>query len=242
MTFRANIRPAANIGTALQTIEKDGERKIAAAALAATKKAGRIALNSIRGDMRNSGLGRLPNALGMTSDADKQGVHRTAQGFRASGVVFVKGRSERTRGAIESYTVGANIMPKTSRWLWVRTPEIQRIAGAGKARKRVTPGNWKALGMDQKVGPLIQITGPNGRPLLAVQNVGVGGRPGRSGTARSLTKSGRARKHQRRRELVIAFVAIPRTSRAARVNVIQHMTAAQSQLESLFAAEIGKAK
>lgn len=235
MSFRPTVKPTGDLNAALRTLQQDAERRMEAAALAATKAAGRQALNGIRSEMRSRNLGRLPNALGMTSDADKGTVHRKPTGFRASGVVFAKGKSARTHGAIESYTVGATISPRQGRWLWIPTKEIQRLTGTGRARVRVTPGNWTQFGLDRKVGPLVPLKGINGRPLLAVENVGTGGR---AGTARSLTKKGRARKGQRRREIVIAFVAIPRTSRAARVNIDTHMNAAQSQLQALFDREL----
>ena len=42
-----------------------------------------------------------------------------------------------------AYTRGADIGPVKGRWLWIPTPEIQRLAGSGKSRRRVTPGNWR---------------------------------------------------------------------------------------------------
>ncbi len=212
------------------------DRRLELAALEATDKAAKVAVRSIRTAMQGAGLGRLGNGLGAASDLSSgRGIHRReAGGWSASGVVFVRSRSERTRGALEAYTGGADIRPVRGRWLWIATPDIQRLAGGKGKRQRVTPGNWQALGLDQRVGPLVFLKGINGRPLLAVQGAGVA-LTGATGSARSLTKSGRARKGQIRRELLIAFVAIPRTSRAARVDVLSIIQSAQADLPRLFA-------
>jgi hypothetical protein len=212
------------------------DRRLELAALEATDKAAKLAVRSIRTAMQGAGLGRLGNGLGAASDLSSgRGIHRREAGaWSASGVVFVRSRSERTRGAIESYTEGAEIRPTRGRWLWIATPDIQRLAGGQGKRQRVTPGNWQALGLDQRIGPLVFLKSVNGRPLLAVQGAGVA-LTGQTGSARSLTKSGRARKGQIKRELLIAFIAIPRTSRAARVDVNSIMRAVQADLPRLAA-------
>lgn len=212
------------------------DRRLELAALEATDRAAKVAVRSIREAMTGAGLGRLGNGLGSASDLSSgRGIHRReAGGFSASGVVFVRSRSERTRGAIESYTSGSTIAPKRGRWLWIATPDLQRVAGGKGKRQRVTPGNWQALGLEQRVGPLVLLKSINGYPLLAVKGAGVS-LTGATGSARSLRKNGQARRGQIRRELLIAFIAIPRTSRAARVDVPAIIRSVQADLPRLFA-------
>lgn len=212
------------------------DRRLELAALEATDQAAKIALRSIRAAMQGAGLGRLGNGLGAASDLSSgRGIHRRGgDAWSASGVVFVRSRSARTRGAIEAYTGGADIRPTRGRWLWIATPDIMRVAGGKGKRQRVTPGNWAALGLDRRIGPLVPLKSVDGRPLLAVERVGVA-LTGQTGSARSLRKNGSARRGQIKRELLIAFVAIPRTSRAARVDVPSIMRAAQADLPRLAA-------
>ena len=218
------------------------DRRLELAALEATDQAARQALGSIRKAMQGAGLGRLGNGLGAASDLSSgRGIHRReAGGWSASGVVFVRSRSKRTRGAIESYTSGADITPKRGRWLWVPTPDIQRLAGGKANRQRVTPGNWDNLGLDRRIGPLVLLKSVNGYPLLAVKGAGVAA-TGATGSARSLKKNGQARRGQIRRELLVAFVAIPRTSRAARVDVNSILARVQADLPRLFAEAFERA-
>lgn len=213
------------------------DRRLELAALEATDMAAKQAVRSIRQAMAGAGLGRLGNGLGAASDLSSgRGIHRReAGGWSASGVVFVRSRSERTRGAIESYTSGAEIRPTRGRWLWVPTGDLQRVAGGKGRRQRVTPGNWDALGLDKRIGPLVLLKSIDGRPLLAVQGAGVS-LTGATGSARSLRKNGQARRGQLKRELLICFVAIPRTSRAARVDVTAIMKSVQADLPRLAAA------
>lgn len=213
------------------------DRRLELAALEATDRAAKMAVRSIRDAMAGAGLGRLGNGLGAASDLSSgRGIHRREAGaWSASGVVFVRSRSERTRGALEAYTAGADIAPKRGRWLWVATPDLQRVAGGKGKRQRVTPGNWDALGLDRRIGPLVMLRSVNGYPLLAVQGAGVS-MTGAKGSARSLRKNGQARRGQLKRELLICFVAIPRTSRAARVDVTAIMKSVQADLPRLAAA------
>lgn len=212
------------------------DRRLELAALEATDKAAKLAVRSIRTAMQGASLGRLGNGLGAASDLSSgRGIHRReAGGWSASGVIFIRSRSERTRGAIESYTSGSEIKPVRGRWLWIATPDIQRLAGGKGKRQRVTPGNWASLGLDQRIGPLVFLKSVNGNPLLAVQGAGVA-LTGATGSARSLRKNGTARRGQLKRELLIAFIAIPRTSRAARVDMHSIMRAVQADLPRLAA-------
>lgn len=211
------------------------------AALVATDRAAQIAKRTIRAEMQGANLGRLGNAIDANSDLSRgDGIKRLADGgFSASGAVFIRSKSARTRGAIESYTQGASIRPVRGRWLWIPTDEIQRLGGSGKARERLTPGNWVKFGMDRKIGPLTVIRSVNGYPLMVVKNVGVS-EAGSRRSARSLTRSGRARKGQVAKEFIVAFIGIPHTARAARIDVTAIMRKVQADLPRLFNEALGR--
>ena len=179
--------------------------------------------------MSGARLGRLGNAIGQTSDLQRtRTVHRRGQGFSASGGVVVRSRSDRTRGAIEAYTEGASIRPSRGRWLWIPTKAAPtRIKG-----KRTSPASYIAAG--SPLGPLITISGPNGRPLLAVERVGVSAVGVRGGRARTLTKKGSPRKGDRLKQLAVLFIAIPATSRAARVDADAALRSEQAKLPEYF--------
>jgi hypothetical protein len=207
------------------------------AALTATDRARTIAQNDLRAAMRGAGLGRLPNAIGSSSDKSKgRGIHRTPTGFSASGTVYVRGESERTRGAIEAYTEGANILPLKGQWLWIATPEIP----SRSARKRMTPALYRSSGLEAKIGPLIFVRGrTSNEALLIVKNVTVD-RAGRSGKARRLPKRGAVGATRVKKDSIIAFIGIKRTVRTARVNPRAIFAQVQRQLPALFEAAINK--
>lgn len=197
------------------------QREIAAsnqrAALAASAQAAKDALGDMRRTMQAAGLGRLGYALGTGSDLEKGTIKKTANGFSASGYVFTRSGSERSRGALESYLKGSEIRPAKGRFLWIATDEIQRLAGKGRDRTRVTPATYKEFGLEQKVGPLVLIRSVNGNPLLVVKGASVSA-SGKARSARARTKTGRLRKGQREKEFIVAFIGIPRTSRKARID------------------------
>lgn len=217
------------------------EQRNEAAALIATDRARRLALTAQRERMQAAGLGRLGNALGSTSDlAEGRGVHRYANGgFSASGVVFIRSGSERSRGAIRAYTEGADINPVRGRWLWIATDDVQRLVGSGKNRRRLTPALWNKGGLDKKIGPLAPARSSNGMPLLIVRNVGIS-LAGKARSARSLTKSGRSRKGQVAVDFIVAFYAIPHTTREARYDAHAELRAIQAQLPTLHRQALGR--
>jgi hypothetical protein len=186
--------------------------------------------NQIRQDMAGARLGRLGQAITHTSDKRRGGnVYRRGEVSRASGIVYIRTRSPRTVGAIISYTEGANILPNKGRYLWYPLESAQRIVGRGKERRRLTPSEWASSGLLAKLGPLIQIKGSDGLPILGVRNVGIGQVKSGRVRPRSLTKSGRPRKGDAVAEFVPIFKGILRTSRAARVNVRQRAFEAAQQ-------------
>lgn len=234
MSFRGEVSGEATKG-AFADYYADVGRKLERAGLEGTHRAGEILKRSIREDMAGAGLGRLGQAFATKSDKDRGGIQKRYAngGFSVSSTLYVRSRSERTLGAIESYTQGSEIRPVRSRWLWFPTDEIQRLAGSKSARSRVTPGNWSEFGLDRKIGPLVFVKGISGNPLLIVQNVGSSAL-GARGKLKSLTKRGLPRKGQVERKFVVAFVGIPRTSRAARINIEALARKALDQMPELI--------
>lgn len=220
---------------AVESFMRDVQAQMEQAALAATDRGRRAAVTSIRNATSGAGLGRLGNAL--TSDSDQstgQGVHRKADGFSASGAVKIRSASRRTRGAIAAYLGdGAEIAPVRGRWLWISTDSIPRLAG----KFRMTPALYNSTGLDKRIGPLVPVKGRGGRPLLIVRSVGFSAL-GQARSARALLKSGRARKGQTARSFIVAFFAIPRTARTARVDANAIIAAESARLPGYFADQI----
>lgn len=227
MPIEADIQiPSGGFVTLGGELDRLGEQLILQVSGRASKKL----LRNIRGDIQRAKLGRLGNAIGQTSDLAKGGrVYREGGRALASGIVHLRSRSERSVGAIISHTKGANILPTKGRFLWIPTDAVQRLVGSRKDRARMTPALYRQRGFEQTIGPLVMIRSINGRPLLAVQNVGQSAVGARGGRVRGLTKSGRARKGDRVRELAVLFVGIPRTSRQARINPRQLAAAAAQE-------------
>lgn len=200
------------------------------ASLVATDRAARAGLAAFRSALP----GRLGRALGAGSDLQKgRGVHRfPGGGYRASGWIFIRGRSERTVGAIESATEGAEIAPRKGPFLWLSTDEIPRFAG----RKRMTPALYNASGLASRIGPLVQVPGRHGgESLLIVRSVTVD-RFGRKGRARRLPRRGAIGGSRERRDFIVAFVGIRRTSRAALLDARQTIALEQARLPDYRAA------
>ncbi|MBL9070410.1 MAG: hypothetical protein JNM03_10515 [Sphingopyxis sp.] len=220
--------------SAFTAFQRDTESRLQAAALNATLIAAQRAKAKVRTSMSGAGLGRLGNGIDAGGDATKGGaVHRTGTGWSASGWIFIRSKSERTRGAIEAYTEGAEILPRKSPWLWIPTDDIPIRAG----RYKMTPTLYRRMGFETKIGPLVQVPGANGTMLLIVHKVGVNA-AGKSRSARSLTKRGRARKGQVEQAFIVAFVGIPRTSRQARVDIVAIVNEAQAALPALIEQQL----
>lgn len=213
--------------SALGAIERKLDRQLRAAALQETHNAARGAVEDMRQQMSAAGLGRLGFALGSGSDKQKSGTVFALPGGRwsASGWVFIRSQSQRTIGAIKSYTEGAEILPRRGRYLWFPTDDVKRLVGLpipttgggrGTANYRLEPRYWDRT-YGRKFGPLQQIRGADGTPLLVVRNATVS-LSGKRGSLRPLTKTGRVPKGQVQQDTIVAFIGIPRTSRAARIN------------------------
>lgn len=209
------------------------EQRMEQAALIAVDTGRKQALGRIRQAGSSAGLGRLFNGLGSKAD---EAVHRNGNGgFSASGVVFIRSGSERTRGAIDAYTRGADIRPMRGRWLWITSNDLPRVTG----RFRMTPELYIRNGFEKKIGPLVFTRASDGTALLIVRNVGVSA-AGRGRSARSLKRNGAPRKGQARQEFVVAFIGIPRTARAARVDVAAIMQSVAADLPALFYNALGR--
>ena len=234
MSFRVQLKMPPR--SAFDNFERQTRARLEAAALNATHIAAGRAYKMIRAEMTSASLGRLGNAIGSGSDLQKRGVVRKSGiGFTASGWVHIRSKSERTIGTIESYTQGAEISPRNSRWLWIPTDDIPSRAG----RVKITPGNWDKFGLDKRIGPLVVVRSVNGWPLLVVKGASVSlSRKARS--AKSLRKDGGLRKGQVARDFIVAFVAIPRTSRRARVDVPAIMREAQASLPTLIRQQLDR--
>lgn len=220
---------------------RNGIQIIERAAIASVGKIAARGKSVIRSDMAGAGLGRLGNAIGASSDADTGQVKRfPGEDFKTRALFFARTRSPRTLGALEAYTQGATITPRRGRWLWIATPEAGRLIGSGRNRRRMTPDEYRKGG--EKLGPLVFLRAPNGSPLLAVRNVGVSAVGARGGRARSLTKKGLPRKGDRSREIVVLFVGIPHTSRAARVDLTAIFRSLRSDLATEFDRQLAKAR
>ena len=196
-------------------------------ALEVSDQAATKALRGIRSDMAGAKLGRLGNAITMTSDKRKGGnLYRRGGVTRASGVIYIRSKSPRTVGAIISYTEGAQMAAKNpSGFMWFPLDGAFRLArlpiprtGGGRATigVRLTPSWWKRT-MEPKLGPLFRIRGADGNPLLVVRNVAVGQVEGGGSRIKRRLKSGRAPKGTVLADIVPVFKGIRATSRAARV-------------------------
>lgn len=205
------------------------------AALIATDRASAAGKTGDRQDMAAAGLGRLGFALGSGSDLQKNGrVHRFgSSGFRASGWIFVRSRSERTLGTIQIYTEGGDILPRKG-WLWIPTDNVPKRVG----RYRMTPKRYMQSGLASSIGPLVFIPGRHGgEGLLVVKNVTTrtAGRP----NPRRLPRSGRARAGREVQDMIVMFVGIRRTSRTQRVNPSSQHRQQQARLPAYWHEAIG---
>lgn len=207
------------------------------AMLIGADQATRGALRETRERMASAGLGRMGQALEASSDLSRgRGVHRGADGYvSASGMVSIRSGSQRSRGAIEAYTQGAEIRPVRGKWLWIATDQIPRKAG----RFRMTPELYQRNGFDRKIGPLVLAKGSNGFPILIVKNVGVSA-AGLARSAKALRRNGMPRRGQAAKDFIIAFYAIPRTAREARIDAPEIFQRSARQAVDHFYDALGR--
>lgn len=220
---------------ALDRYDAELRARMQQATLNATDKASSIARTSLRASMQGVGLGRLANAIGSTSDLKKRGrvFLQGAKGFSASGIVHIRGRSERALGALEAYTQGAVITPRRGGWLWFPTDNVPARVG----RYRMTPSRYRASGLMSSIGPLVEIPGRRASErLLVVNNVST--RSGKRPNVRKLPKSGRPRAGREVHDVLVMFIGIRSTSRAARFDPRQTIERVMSQLPGLIGDEL----
>lgn len=168
--------------------------------------------SAIRERFASAGLGRLGNAI--DGRGEPKVVRFGAEGFTVSAQFFIRSRSERTLGAIKSYTEGATITPRRGRWLWIPTDQVRRLAGSNVKGEgqRMTPALWRERGFDRRIGPLVLIQSVNGQP----------------------------RKGQVEKDMVVAFIGIPHTAPAARVDVTAILETIRADLPNVFASNLAK--
>lgn len=241
MGFSTHIETGA-LGAAFDRWDAFHQARVQKAMLSATATGGRRLKSKLRERMQGARLGNLGNAFAATSDEERgRGVHhRPGGGFSASGLVYVRSGSERTRGALTAYTAGADIRPRNGKWLWVPSSDIQRLVGSKSERRRLTPALWRERGLESKIGPLTFIPSVNGYPLLVLKNVGTS-LAGASRSVKSLRKNGQPRRGQRAREFVVAFIGIPWTSRQARVDVRAIHREVMAELPAILSRELRRA-
>lgn len=232
---------ASRMAGAFSDYERFTAKRLERAALLATDKAGKALVRDIRQGFAAAALGRLGQAFKDRSDLARGGVQKRygADGFSVSSTVYVRSASERTLGAIQSYTEGAAIRPVRGRWLWIATDNVQRLTGSGANRRRLTPALWKANGLEARIGPLVPVRGINGYPMLVVKT-GAVPLSGKKNALKGRLKSGRAPKGHVNAEFVVAFIAIPFTSRAARIDLADLVRRQMAALPGLIRAEIGR--
>lgn len=212
------------------------------ALLRSSDQAARRGVRKLRAAMQSAGLGKLGNAIGAGSDQAKgRGPHRKSTSLSASGWAHVRGRSERTHGTIEAYLEGAVIAPRNARYLWIPSKELQRTAGAGSDRRRLTPGNWAALGLETRIGPL-EFRRIKGKPQLIVRDITTDrfGRGGAQRGPRRLPKRGRLGGTRQFTRVFVAFRGITHTSRTRRLDPAPIFEAEVASLPAEIAAELEK--
>jgi hypothetical protein len=226
--------------SAFDGFRRDTESRLKAAALNATFKRAEAAKNEVREKMAAAKLGRLGFAIGSGGDAEKNGAVRPmGNGWSASGWLFVRSQSPRTKGAIEAYTEGAEISPRKGRYLWIASDDLPRLVGRGADRERMTPAVYNQRGYAEKIGPLRFVRGRGGTAFLIVRSTTVSA-SGKPRSARAPKRNGQPRRGQAAAENVIAFIGIPRTSRAARVDVREIVRRHQALLRDDIIAELRK--
>ena len=199
----------------LRRAQRQARADLREAARVATDRATRHAHSHIQRKMKGAGLGRLSNAVGVTTSLRRKG------GRWIGGAIYAKGKTNddnRGAAAIEAYSRGTIIRPKNGgKWLAYQTNAIPRRAG----RYRMTPARYRQSGWEQKLGRL-EFRPVNARmALLVAKKVLVHPRTGRA--SRAGPRAPRTRIPQNE---VVVFVLIRWTQRAQRfdekVIALQH--------------------
>lgn len=229
--LRRTSGPADSARFRRATLERLGQ-----AAARASDTAGRRAKEDIQTAMEVARLGRLKGAVSYTSNRRRGKVPSLTleRGrFRVGALVYARG-SERSLGAFQAYSEGATIRSRRGGWLWIATDAIPRRAG----RFRMTPARYRALGFEERIGPLVPIPGRSpGERLLIVKDVTV--HRIRGNQARRLPKRGSIGATRERRDVIVAFVGIRMTARQRRFEPLDVVRAWGRRLPHLIRAELG---
>jgi hypothetical protein len=205
LAFRARVPDIRPIRDDWRAVEKDHRR----AALEVTEIASKKAQRHIQAKMRSVGLGRLSNAVGQTSAKQKR---QTDPARNPYGVIFARGGDESLAGgALEAYSRGAVITPKNGAWLAVPTQAAPRLVTAGGKRRRLTPKQWAAGGLNTRIGRLIFRQIRPDLALLIVKRVSLSPKTGQAKAMGPRAPRTRIAKNE-----VVMFVLIKRTTRAKR--------------------------
>ncbi len=219
---------------------RNTKERVARAAAKATDRGARGALLELRQAMRNARLGRLSNAVAATSDQKKGrplGRGGTDQ-IDVAGFVTTRGRSPRTRGALEAYLENGSteIVPRRGRFLWFATKEIPQRVG----RRRMTPELYREKGFEDRIGKLKFVPGRHaGVALLVAEDVTIRG--DKAGKALRVPKSGRVAPG-RSRVGIVAFIGVRRTRRQRRVTPGAIGQRWMTQMILLMREELGRTR
>lgn len=209
MSFKVSAKIpdiSAQIRRDVRRLQKE-ERK---AAIEVTDLASKKAQRHVQAKMRSVGLGKLANAVGQTSTKKKRTGRADDNPY---GVIFARGGDESRAGqAMEAYTQGAVIRPRTGAWLAVPTKAVPRFVSTGGKRRRLTPKLWEQSGMNQRIGELVFRQIRSDLALLVVRQVSLSPK---TGQAKRLGPR-RPRTRIVPKNDVVAFVLIKHTTRAAR--------------------------
>jgi hypothetical protein len=184
-----------------QQLEQGDREILERAAAVAVDKATRLGAAQIKNTMRARGLGRLSNAVGVTTSLQRG----KKTGSNAWGAIFAKGGDDSLAGgALEIYGRGGAITPKFGAYVWFQTAALKRRVG----RYRMTPQRYIDSG--SPLGPL----------LFRRKNARIGEFFVKG--AVTSAKNGRARlpgpRSKARGTIVVLFVGVKSTTRLARFN------------------------
>lgn len=198
------------------------------AARVATHKASVVGQRRVQAAMKAAGLGRLPNAVGQTSSQKER--HKLAD--VSVGLIYAKGGDDSLAGgALEIYSRGGTIKPVKGEWLWFATKALQRNVRVGRARMRMTPAVYNALG--KQLGEL-HFRRINSRvAILYAEDLNVHVRTGRA----KLPGKRKSRVAVRKKRVTL-FVGIRFTNRMKRFDKDVEMAFAAGLIPDYIAEEI----
>lgn len=143
------IREVAPKPAQFQKMQREDRRILERAAHQAVDRRIRNAQQRTRRAISSAGLGKLGNAVGVTSSYTKG----KRAGPNAWGAIYAKGGDNSLAGgALDAYSRGTTIRPLKGQWLWYQTPALARKIKIGTGLYRLTPERYNMMG--QPLGPL----------------------------------------------------------------------------------------